>query len=290
MACRFAPPMGAPPPPRAPPAPAFGAATTASPFGAPATPAFGAAAPANPFGAAAAAAPAQMDRPPVNACSFAHGLPPGFEDAVGGGMPLQSSGSRRRLPQEASAAGERPGEQPLDKGEAGEESAVTALATATSGAVDFAKIPVLLDKRLEAMDADAAMRPTKIIVGERWSKKSTKGLLGKLNEMTLHKGQQDTEKQRAFDLLDAISRSGSLPIDTASLHVLLAVTHCFDDSLLDTLVVKNKNPIEKLEASSLLVAEVIKGLPAPQLVRGEVYDAVSTHSCPALLPSSAKRL
>jgi len=157
-------------------------------------------------------------------------------------------------------------------------------ATDSAGALDFTALPAQLDAKLEKLDTDAAVRPTKIKVGETWSKKSQKALLGKPATSTLRKAEQATEKQKAFDLLDALSRAGSLPIDCASLHVILAATHCFDASLIDTLIRKNINPIEKLERSSLLVAETVTALPAAQLVHPTAYAAVSAYSAPALLP------
>jgi len=152
--------------------------------------------------------------------------------------------------------------------------------------VDYTRLPVQLDAKLEALDTDGAMRPTKISVGEQWTKSSQKALLAPPSLSSLGKDDYAREKQRAFDLLDALSRGGSLPIDCASLHVLLAATHCFDDSLIDTLVVKNVNPIEKLERSSLIVAETIMGAPAPQLIKADAYDALSASYAagPALLP------
>lgn len=171
---------------------------------------------------------------------------------------------------------------PEDGGEL--DRTVAGAATSTSGALDFSKLPVELDQRLAALDLDAAMRPTKIKMGEAWRKKAQRALLAKATESTLHKAEQATEKQKAFDLLDALSRAGALPIDAASLHVIIAATHCFDESLIDTLVVRNVNPIEKLERSSLIVAETISGLPATELVKHEAYKAISTYAAPALLP------
>lgn len=87
--------------------------------------------------------------------------------------------------------------------------------------------------------------------------KFQKGLLSKPESRALPKDKQDEEKAKAFDLLDALSRSGSLSVESASLHVLLAATHCFDDTLMDTVVQKNVNAIERVEQSLLIVAGVV---------------------------------
>ena len=47
---------------------------------------------------------------------------------------------------------------------------------------------------------------------------------------------QVEERQQAFELLDALTKSGSIRIDDCSLHVVMASTHCFDQSLLDTVM------------------------------------------------------
>lgn len=151
--------------------------------------------------------------------------------------------------------------------------------------LDYTRLPAQLDAKLEALDVEASLRPTKINVGPRWTKTSQAALLAKApSKASLGPDEQAAEKRKAFDLLDALSRSGSLPIECCSLHVVLAVTHRFDDSLIETVVAKNVNPIEKLERSALLVAETVQALPAPSLVRPEVYERVATYAAPMLLP------
>ncbi len=37
-------------------------------------------------------------------------------------------------------------------------------------------------------------------------------------------------------MLDALTKSGALSVDFASLHVVIAATHCFDKSIIDTVI------------------------------------------------------
>ena len=70
----------------------------------------------------------------------------------------------------------------------------------------------------------------------------------------------ELETKQAFDLLDAISRSGSLSIDVAAeLHVVVAVAHCFDKTIVETVIHDNVNPIASVERSLLLLASAILG-------------------------------
>ena len=155
--------------------------------------------------------------------------------------------------------------------------------------MDYTRLPALLDAKLLQLDTDAALRPTRLDVGEVWTRRAQKALLAAPTSATLRTDEQKQEKEKAFDLLDALSRSGALPFDCAALHVIVAVTHCFDSSLMDTVVVKNVNPIEKLERSSLLLATTIHEAPAERLLRDEQQQRVFTYSAPALMPPLLRR-
>ena len=152
----------------------------------------------------------------------------------------------------------------------------------SSLAIDFTKVPSTLDDKFEEFDTDSALRPTIIDVGEEWKKRSFRSLRGRPVENILGAKERDDEKTKCFDLLDALSCSGSLEIDGASLHVVLAATHCFEETVINTVVRKNINPIEKLERSLLIVASTIQGKPARDLVRPANLAQIQSHS-PQLL-------
>jgi hypothetical protein len=144
--------------------------------------------------------------------------------------------------------------------------------------VDYTKIPAALDAKFEALDEDSALRPTIIKPAKVWSKRSQASLLSKPVASTLNVDAQRVEKNRAFDLLDALSRSGALPIDAAELHVVIASTHCFDKTLINTVIQDNVNPIEKVERSTLIVATTIHERPAIDLIRPEHVERVQQSS------------
>merc|ERR1719265_8344 len=133
--------------------------------------------------------------------------------------------------------------------------------------VDYTKVPKEMDQRFEELDEDGTLRPTVITTGDVWSKKAQKALLGKEEVSSLRADEQRTEKQKAFDLLDALTRSGALPVDHASLHVVLAATHCFDKTILETIIQDNVSPIEKVERSTLIMASTIHRAPAAALMQ-----------------------
>ena len=159
--------------------------------------------------------------------------------------------------------------------------------SAPSTSLDFTKVPSTLDGKFEKLDTDNALRPTILNVGERWEKRSFKSLRGKAMEKVLFSQEQNDEKTRCFDLLDALSCSGSLDIDCASLHVVVAATHCFDESIIDTIVCKSINPIEKMERSILIVASTIHGKHVRQLIKPGTVPQIENHS-PQLIASDVE--
>ncbi|KAG7365189.1 hypothetical protein IV203_038392 [Nitzschia inconspicua] len=132
--------------------------------------------------------------------------------------------------------------------------------------LDFTGIPKLLDGAIEKCNADFALRSTTIKTGDRWKRVRRENLLSQPISSTLNDDQIKIEKNKAFDLLDALSRSGSLPISHSELHVIVCVTHCFDKNVMDTIIEDNVNPVEKLEWSTLLLASTIHGVPARTLI------------------------
>merc|ERR1712039_754621 len=96
---------------------------------------------------------------------------------------------------------------------------------------------------------------------------------------TLNPDAQKRERDGAFDLIDALTKSGALPIDNAALHIVIAATHCFDKSITDTVVQDGINPIEKVERSQLIMSSTVHQVPVPELVRDGQRERLET-SCP----------
>lgn len=132
--------------------------------------------------------------------------------------------------------------------------------------IDYTKFPSLLDSLYSKYDSDNALRPTIIEIDNNWTKKSQPSLLLPQKKSSLDKDQLLTEKNNAFDLLDALSKSGSLVMDYTDLHIVIAATHSFDKTLMDTAVQKNINPIERVERSTLIMASAIYEVPDNKLL------------------------
>jgi len=140
----------------------------------------------------------------------------------------------------------------------------------------------LIDQRLENLETRGTVRPAIIKVGKSWQKQSQKALLASPTSATLNSDEQKREKDVAFDLLDALTKSGALPLESASLHVVVAASHCFDQSLLATVTEEDTNPIDQVERTALTIASIVYQQPLAALVRDSQYLRVSTSS-PELL-------
>jgi len=148
-----------------------------------------------------------------------------------------------------------------------------------SAAVDWTNIPKRMDESFEKLDTDSALRPTILKTSKVWQRTTQNGLLSKPLSQSCGVDQQKKERNKAFDLLDALTRSGAMSVETdASLHVVLCATHCFDNSVMDTLVQDNMNPIEKAERSSLIMASTIHRRPAGAMIKAERLREVAKWS------------
>jgi hypothetical protein len=148
------------------------------------------------------------------------------------------------------------------------------------GALDLSTVPTAMDARLEAVDG--ALRPTVITPGALWSKTASAALLApRPATAALGPAQQRTEKQAAFDLLDALTKSGALPLTHAVLHVVVCATHAFADSVVDTVVRGNVNPVERAERAAALLCSVAHGAAAAGLVAPDALPRLQAAS-PAL--------
>ena len=136
----------------------------------------------------------------------------------------------------------------------------------SGGVVDFTLIPKLLDAKFEKHDSDSSLRATILKTDKVWRRKRQENLLTKPKTTSLHAKDIRSEKDKAFDLLDALSRSGSLGIGCAELHVIVSVTHCFEKDVMGTVIQDNVNPIEKVEKSCLMIASTIQGTDGTNLL------------------------
>lgn len=148
---------------------------------------------------------------------------------------------------------------------------------------DFTAMPKALDASIEKYDTDSALRSTIIKTSRGWSRCRQAGLLTKAVTSRLGESEVKSEKSKAFDLMDALSRSGSLPISYSDLHVLICVTHCFEKDVMGTVVQDNINPIERLELSTLLLCSTIHGKKPGELIATEAELHRVESRFPALL-------
>jgi hypothetical protein len=122
---------------------------------------------------------------------------------------------------------------------------------------DLSSLAHLLQSRFDEEGSSESIRPGIIRVSSLWERLHQDNLLSASRLSPFDLEDQRSAKQRALDLLDALTRSGGLTVEGASVHVLLTSAHHFDQSLLETVIQRNDNPLLKLEKTLLLMASVI---------------------------------
>eukprot|EP01094_Clydonella_sp_ATCC50884_P013701 TRINITY_DN2397_c0_g2_i1.p1 TRINITY_DN2397_c0_g2~~TRINITY_DN2397_c0_g2_i1.p1 ORF type:complete len:1085 (-),score=448.58 TRINITY_DN2397_c0_g2_i1:334-3534(-) len=175
------------------------------------------------------------------------------------------------------ARGEGEGEEG-DGGEDGERYETGAGGEGRDGAVDLTALPARLDGKLEALDEGDAVRPTIIKVVEDWRRKRWASVLADGANEVLGEEEKRRERNEALDLLDGMTRSGAVGLQHTELHVVMASTHCFEHTLVDTIVQRSENPIETFERSQLITASVVHDSPVLPLLAPDHVERVQTYS------------
>jgi hypothetical protein len=142
------------------------------------------------------------------------------------------------------------------------------------GTLDYSTFPTRLQNTFEKMASGNILRPVILTPAEIWTRRRQEGLLSPPSDNSLGRSEQRTERQRAFDLLDALTRSGGLSIPDAEVHVLVATAHCFDSTLIETVIQGNVNPVQKLEQSTLIMAGALYQMPIDQLIAGSEAERI----------------
>jgi hypothetical protein len=131
---------------------------------------------------------------------------------------------------------------------------------------DYSSIPAMLEHAHDSQDPISALRSVIITALDGWRLRSKQGFLHPVKETVLFTDDIKRARVAAFDLLDALSRSGTLIIDGAELHIVYAASHAFDRTLMDTLVQENMNPISRVERSMLIMASLLHDTPVTNIV------------------------
>jgi hypothetical protein len=291
------------------PAPLFGAppsstyglgGTAAVAFGAPAPCGFGASRPAPVIVVGVATASTTPFGKPSTGGLFGAPASPAFgapsaATSVFGSVAAASACSTKNQSPWPDANGERMWPEAFGPAEGGDDTCdQTKLCPDGGGYEDFTSIPAALDAKIKELDDDGALRSTTIQASnDRWSRRRPVNLLLPPTTSILTRDDIAHETKRALDLIDCLSRSGTLPIASSELHVLVAVSHCFDKACVQAIVVQdNVNPIVEVERSALILASTIFGLGVntiPSLIKNEPDAGRLRASFPQLFATLEKQ-
>lgn len=163
------------------------------------------------------------------------------------------------------------------------EGGAEALTTSVVVDYDVCKLPFALEHTYATLDEDGAIHAAILRLDRQWHKWFYRSVLSDESSQVMETADQVHERNRAYDLLDALSKSGVLEMAQADLHVLVAATHSFHRALVHTVIQENVNPIEHVERSWLMMAATIHEQEVEEMLREEQVDRVRTYS-PKLFP------
>lgn len=144
-------------------------------------------------------------------------------------------------------------------------------------ALSFTQIPKRLDGVFEKMEAGSKVRPVTLKPLEKgWTLKRKAGLIAKPVSTWTSKQELKEEHAKTLDLLDALSRSGELPLTDTTLHVIIPVAHCFEETVMNTVVQENVNPMEVIERTYLAMCETIHDMDASKLLKPAELERLDT--------------
>jgi hypothetical protein len=131
---------------------------------------------------------------------------------------------------------------------------------------DYTKVSTLIDQAMDSKLKEATIRPVIIKHDGTVQRSFLKSLLSKPENEVLYETEKKNAYNKALDLLDCLSRSGELEMLHSQVHVFYAVQQAFDDTVMDTIVKKNHNPIHQMEKAMLLLAKTIHGTSLEEIV------------------------
>jgi hypothetical protein len=137
-----------------------------------------------------------------------------------------------------------------------------------SSSVDYSQLPSLLEQKFHHHDLDdtednitsttCTIHPTILSVHRKWKKVSRKSILAPFVTQSLDSTDQLHATRDAFRLLDCLTKSGSTQIIDCQLHLMLTLTHSFPDTMMNSLIRWNLNPIEEMEKSFVIFNSFIQ--------------------------------